>query len=287
MIDLLILTNDPTLAAQCDALPGMRLFVDLEHNGKAERQAGRNTFISSHHISDVGRIKAVLKHAPLMVRVNPYQQAQPHISRAEIDAVLSQGADMLMLPMFTSAAELRAFAAAVGGRVPITALLETAGAMASMLDWVGTPGLSEVFVGLNDLHLSLNMRFMFEPLARGLVDQVALAAQAHGLRFGFGGMARMDEGSLPGRDVLAEHVRLGSGAVILSRGFRQTEGLECLLQAIAALRRVESELSLRTPQQQAQDQLRVRELIDQLAAKTPSSTASSAASAAAKTVPAP
>ena len=39
MIDLLTLTNSPMLAAACDALPGMRLFVDLERNGKAERQA--------------------------------------------------------------------------------------------------------------------------------------------------------------------------------------------------------------------------------------------------------
>ena len=32
MIDLLTITNSPALAAACDALPGMRLFVDLERN---------------------------------------------------------------------------------------------------------------------------------------------------------------------------------------------------------------------------------------------------------------
>ena len=45
MLELLQITNDPAFASRCDALDGMRLFVDLERLGKAERQAGRNTFI--------------------------------------------------------------------------------------------------------------------------------------------------------------------------------------------------------------------------------------------------
>ena len=48
MMELLQITNDPALARRCDALPGMRLFVDLETHGKAERQTGRNTFITTH-----------------------------------------------------------------------------------------------------------------------------------------------------------------------------------------------------------------------------------------------
>ena len=42
MIEFLQITNDPQLAALCDKLPGMRVFVDLERNGKALRQAGRS-----------------------------------------------------------------------------------------------------------------------------------------------------------------------------------------------------------------------------------------------------
>ena len=88
MIDLLTITNSPALAAACDALPGMRLFVDLERNGKAERQAGRDTFISSHQLSDVGRVKAQLQHTRLMVRVNPYDPAQA----AAADGLCMRGA---------------------------------------------------------------------------------------------------------------------------------------------------------------------------------------------------
>ena len=268
MIDLLAITNSPALARHFDALPGVRLFVDLERNGKAARQAGRSTFISNHHMQDVGRIKAVLKNARLMVRVNPYEAGNAAASSAEIDAVLAQGADMIMLPMFHSAAELRAFAGLVGGRVPIVALLETQGALRSINDWAGTPGLVEVFIGLNDLHVALGCQFMFEPLAMGHLDSVAKVAKAHGLRFGFGGIARMDEGALPGRDVLAEHGRLGSDAVILSRTFfRDDLAVSAVTpeEAINALRRCEAELALRSAADVAVDQARINAAINHLA----------------------
>ena len=217
MLELLQITNDPALARRCDALPGMRLFVDLETHGKAKRQAGRNTFISTHCLADVARVKAQLQRTRLMVRVNPLHTG----SAVEVDAVLARGADLLMLPMFEAPDELGAFSRLVAGRVPVVALLETAGALNSVDNWIDTPGLCEVFVGLNDLHLSLGCRFMFEPLADGLLDAVAQRVHAQGLRFGFGGIARLDEGLLPGLDVLAEHVRLGSQAVILSRTFHR------------------------------------------------------------------
>ena len=272
MIDLLNITNSPELAAQCDAMPGMRLFVDLERNGKAERQAGRNTFISTHQLADVERIKAVLRQSRLMVRVNPCDMGALEASRAEVDAVLAQGADLLMLPMFTSADELKAFAGIVAGRVPFVPLLETAGALASLEEWVDCPGIHEVFVGLNDLHLSLGCRFMFEPLLQGHVDRVAAVARQRGLRFGFGGIARVDEGLLPGRDVLAEHVRLGSQAVILSRTFNRpaspADGDTCFEQAVADLRNAETGLALRTPEHVEADRLRVAGLIRHLAEQT-------------------
>lgn len=269
MLDLLKITNDPDLAHRCDALGGMRLFVDLERMGKAERQAGRNTHISLHELDDIGRIKAQLKHARLMVRVNPLHAA----TQSEVDAVLAQGvtqgagpeADLLMLPMFTSVQTLRTFSDIVAGRCPIVALLETAEALATLDDWISTPGLAEVYVGLNDLHISLGMRFMFEPLANGMVDRVAVAAARQGLRFGFGGMARLDEGLLPGRDVLAEHLRLGSQAVILSRTFDRTDS-ETLFEAeVLALREAQAQLACRSPAQTEADRQRIAVRITSIA----------------------
>ena len=261
MIELLQITNDPAFAARCDALPGVRLFVDLERDGKAERQAGRNTFISTHQMEDIGRVKAVLRRARLMVRVNPLNPSTPQ----EVEQVLAQGADMLMLPMFNDTVALQQFAALVDGRCPVVALLETAGALQSLEQWAQTPGLQEIFVGLNDLHLSLGCRFMFEPLASGLVDRVAARARAEGRRFGFGGIARLDEGLLPGRDVLAEHLRLGSQGVILSRTFHQTAEAGSFENAVLGLRQAERELQARSAEQQQADRQRIAATIEAIA----------------------
>jgi hypothetical protein len=94
---------------------------------------------------------------------------------------------------------------------------------------------------------------------------VAREAQAHGLRFGFGGIARIEEGLLPGRDVLAEHLRLGSGAVILSRTFHRDSEMD-FEREVAALRKAERELAARTPEQVAADAQRIHERIRSIAA---------------------
>ena len=261
MLDLLQITNDPAFARRCDAQDGFRLFVDLERLGKAERQAGRNTFISAHQLDDVARIREAARRSRLMVRVNPLHEG----TAAEVDAVLAQGADLLMLPMFAAAQELRDFAHLVAGRAPIVPLLETAGALATLDEWASTPGLFEIYVGLNDLHLSLGCRFMFEPLALGVVDRVADVARTQGLRFGFGGIARLDEGLLPGRDVLAEHLRLGSGAVILSRTFHRPDSQDLFEQEIAQLRAAEEQLARCDAQQVQRDAQRIRIRIREIA----------------------
>jgi hypothetical protein len=263
MLELIQITNDPAFAQRCDALEGIRVFVDLERLGKAERQAGRNTFISVHRMEDVGRIRAVVRRARLMVRINPLHAG----TASELDAVLAQGPDLVMLPMFTTPAQLREFTRLVAGRVPVVALLETAGALQSLEDWVDTSGLQEVYVGLNDLHLSLGLRFMFEPLASGIVDRVAGAAKKAGRRFGFGGIARLDEGLLPGSDVLAEHLRLGSGSVILSRTFNRPDADTVFEQEIAGLRRAEEALARRDARQVQEDSLRIRGRIEGIAAQ--------------------
>jgi len=262
MLELIQIANDPAFARRCDALGGFRLFVDLERLGKAERQAGRSTFISAHALDDVARVRQVLRQSKLMVRVNPLNSG----TAAEVDAVVAQGADLLMLPMFTQAHDLREFAALVRGRAPIVPLLETGAALECLEDWIATPGLTEVYVGLNDLHLSLGHRFMFEPLALRLVDRVARAAHRQGLRFGFGGIARVDEGQLPGRDVLAEHLRLGSGSVILSRTFHRGDAGDAFEAEVAKLRQAEAELAQRTPAQVDADTARIAGIIQRIAA---------------------
>lgn len=262
-MEFLQITNDSDLARRCDAMPGMRLFVDLERHGKAQRQIGRNTFLSQHVPGDIGQIKAVLRHSLLMVRLNPLYAG----SAAEVEVALSQGADRLMLPMFRHADELAAFTRLVAGRVPVTALLETVDALHTLPEWISNPGIDEVYVGLNDLHISLGCKFMFEPLAQGVVDRVAHAVQARGLRFGFGGIARCDEGLLPGQIVLGEHLRLGSQAVILSRTFHQSDAQETFEDAVIRLRGAQRVLSTRSAAQIETDRRRANVLVTDIAAR--------------------
>ncbi|MEI8155474.1 MAG: sugar transferase, partial [Burkholderiales bacterium] len=91
-------------------------------------------------------------------------------------------------------------------------------------------------------------------LALGMVDRVASITKRQGLRFGFGGMARMVEGLLAGRDVLAEHLRLGSQAVILSRTFHRPDDETTFEEQIHTLREAEAHLALRTQKQIEADQ---------------------------------
>ncbi|MHB9052327.1 MAG: aldolase/citrate lyase family protein [Thiomonas delicata] len=263
-MDWIQITNQPEVAAYAHASGVARIMVDLEQMGKQARQGGLGTFISDHRPQDVAIVSRAVPQAELIVRVNPLHDA----SRNEIEQAIAAGADSLMLPMFERPEELRAFTALVAGRARSIALLETRAALESLSAWSGLPGLDEIYVGLNDLHRQLGQRFMFEPLADGTVDHVAQAAHAAGKRFGFGGIARLDEGLLPGRVVLGEHLRLGSTSVILSRTFNRemyelpgSAWQEVYRSEIARLRHCAQVLAARTPSEVESDRLLARDLV--------------------------
>ncbi len=104
--------------------------------------------------------------------------------------------------------------------------------------------LYEVYFGLNDLHLSLGLDFMFESLAGGLVDHGMQQVKAKNLRTGFGGIGRIGTGAVPAEHILSEHVRLGSSVVILSRTFSSGCVDESMEQEIDRLRAEERRLRL-------------------------------------------
>ncbi|WIV97424.1 aldolase/citrate lyase family protein [Kinneretia aquatilis] len=213
----LLITNCPDIAAFAVDHGVDRIFVDLESLGKQERQGHLDTVMSRHSIADVHRLRPVVPHGRLLVRINPMHTD----SAAEINAVISAGADILMLPMFRGPAEVRAFTDAVAGRARTCLLAETIGAAETLRDCVRVPGVDEVHIGLNDLHLELGLHFMFEPLANGMVDELAALLREEGVPFGMGGVARVSEGLLPAELLLSEHARLGSSAAILSRTFHR------------------------------------------------------------------
>lgn len=194
-----------------------RIFLDLEIFGKRERQGHLDTLISSHLIDDLKALRPVVPSGRLLVRINPIHDG----TEEEIDRVIANGADILMLPMYRDLNEVNRFCQAVDGRAKTCLLLETIGAMETLEASLHVPGVDEVHIGLNDLHLELGSQFMFEPLADGLVDRMARVLRQAGVPFGLGGVARAGEGLLPAELVLGEHVRLGSTAAILSRTFHR------------------------------------------------------------------
>jgi len=225
-LQLMMIVNDPPIARYVANHGVDRVFVDLESLGKLERQGHRDTWLSRHTLEDVVKVREAIGKATLLVRLNPWHSGSP----AEIEAAIGAGADLLMLPMFKTVREVEDFCRAVNGRRPVIPLAETAEAMAILPRVARLPGVAEIYIGLNDLHLSLGMRFMFELLANGMLDEAAAQLKEIGIPFGFGGLARVGEGQLPAEMIVAEHVRLGSTCAILSRTFhRQAASLEALL----------------------------------------------------------
>ena len=159
-----------------------------------------------------------------MVRCNPIHGKTDEYSSSgeEIDAAIAAGADILMLPYFKTAKEVREFVSLVGGRAKTLPLVETPEAVECIDEILETEGIDEIFVGLNDLSLGYGMKFMFELLANGTVERLAEKFKARGIPFGFGGIAALGRGALPAERVIAEHYRMGSTCAILSRSFCNT-----------------------------------------------------------------
>lgn len=251
-LKLMYITNKPAVAAIAETAGVDWIFLDMEFIGKDARQGGLDTVQNHHTVQDVVNIKAAVKKAKVLVRVNPIHDALPNYpsSKDEIDASIKAGADILMLPYFKSVEEVRAFIGYVEGRAKTCLLLETAESAMLIDEILKVPGIDMIHIGLNDLHLSLGMKFMFQLLTDGIVENLANKIKAKGIPFGFGGIARLDTGAVPGKYVLKEHYRLGSSMVIVSRSFCNTDKISDLeevkkifMSGIAEIRRLEAEAS--------------------------------------------
>lgn len=219
MLKLMYITNDPKVARIAVDSGVDRIFIDMEVLGKAQRQGHMDSVKSFHTYDDIRAVReAIGRDAELLVRINPIHEG----TKTEVDRAIECGADILMLPMWKTAEDIRQFVGFVGGRAKTMALLETKEADAALAEALTVPGLDEIHIGLNDLHLSYGRQFLFELLADGTVDRICGLLKASGKPFGFGGAGRPGSGMLPAEYILGEHIRLGSSMVILSRSFCNT-----------------------------------------------------------------
>ena len=90
------------------------------------------------------------------------------------------------------------------------------------------------------------------------------------LPYGFGGIARVGEGVIPGELILAEHVRLGSSSVILSRTFHRDPAdspeanRELIFKSeLSKLMQHYERLKLRSEGEVLADQQRFKQLVEQ------------------------
>ncbi len=246
------ITNNPEVAKIVEKHGIDRVFIDLETLGKEERQKNQDSVKSHHTVADVRNISKQLSVSELLVRVNSWNET----SKEEIDAVIDAGADIVMLPMWKTVSEVQNFIKSVDKRAKVMLLLETKEAVECVDEVLKLPGIDEIHIGLNDLHLSYGLTFMFELLANGVVENLCQKIKSAGIKYGFGGVARIGEGMLRAESVVAEHYRLGSGMVILSRSFCDTAKITDLdeidkvfSENIRVLRDCETEVSSFTPEQ--------------------------------------
>lgn len=265
-LKLMILASEPDSAAEAQAAGIDRIFYDLEYIGKAERQQGRNTVKSNNNIDDIPAVRKVVSTSELLVRTNPIHA----YSKAEIDKAIGYGADILMLPMVIDHHDVEQYVEMVNGRANVCIMIETAASMARLDKILAVNGVDEIFIGLNDLHISMCLRFMFELLSGGLVEYIANKCNNAGMPFGFGGIARIGEGDLPSDYILGEHVRLGSESVILSRTFKGVVGVDAnahkinLKEEVDKVRNRMTEISMWSDAAFADNQKKIVESVDKV-----------------------
>lgn len=221
-IKLMYIANEPKIAHIAERNGVDRIFVDLEVRNKAKRQKNIDSVKSHHCLDDINKIKDTLTTAELLVRSNSMYEG----SQKEIDEIVSRGADIVMLPMWESVDDAKRFRDYIDGRAKVMLLLETIPAEKSLDEVLELDGIDEILIGLNDLHLQYKLKFLFELLANGKIDELMNKMVAKGLPCGFGGIASLDKGMISGRNILAEHYRLKSSMAILSRSFCDTSKIK-------------------------------------------------------------
>lgn len=252
MLNLMYITKHPEIARIAEEAGVNWIFVDMEFIGKDCRQGGLDTVQNHHTVEDVANIRAAVTKAKVLVRINPIHDTMDDYpsSEEEIEAVIQAGADIVMLPYFKTTEEVHRFIGYVGGRAKTCLLVETPEA-ADLLDQiVEIDGIDMIHIGLNDMHLALKMKFMFQLLTDGSVDKWTRIIAQKGIMYGFGGLASLNGGAVPGRMILKEHYRLGSQMVIVSRAFCNTDNMTDLDKVrsifnngIADIRKMEKEMN--------------------------------------------
>ena len=218
-LELMYITNNPNVASIAQKYGVDRIWIDMEYKGKDERQKGLDSVKNHHTIADIKNIRPIIKTSKLLVRVNPLDKD----SKKEINEVIESGADIIMLPMWKNSYEVKEFLKIINKRCKTVLLLETKEAVECIDEVLKLKDIEEIHIGLNDLHLSYGLKFMFELLSDGTVEMLCKKFKNAGIKYGFGGISKIGCGDVPAELIIVEHYRLGSTRAILSRNFCDTK----------------------------------------------------------------
>lgn len=269
-LEYFYITNNPDVASACERAGVDRIFIDMEYIGKDKRQGGLDTVQNHHTVEDVKNVRAVISKSKLLVRVNPIHEG----SAEEIDSVIDAGADFIMLPMWKTVEEVKNFYNIVNRRVKTVLLLETDEAKLCLDDVIKLKDVDEIYIGLNDLHLSQHKKFMFELYTDGTVDDIVGKLKSANIKFGIGGVGKVNcDNLLPAENILCEHYRLGSSMSILARAFCDwtkydvAEFEQIMTNGIAENREFEKELLQKDDKFFADTHKKTAEIIQQIVSK--------------------
>ena len=195
-----------------------RIAIDLEAFTKRPRQAGCGTFIAGHSHEDMERMRSRFPEAEMLVRVNSIHSGSPE----EMKRVADSGPQFVMLPFFTSMAEVDAFLDMLPKQSMPVLLLESAMSLHLLERLIGEYPVREYFVGLNDLSLDLGNRNFLVTLEEPLFVEAAERLRASGLPWGLGGVGDPFDSRLPisTQDFFRFQIAMGSSRALFSRNFR-------------------------------------------------------------------
>lgn len=210
---LFLFTSDVERGYEAQRAGIYSLIVDWERLGKQERQAGHDFEINADTAKDAAQLAQRLD-LPITVRINPLG---PH-TEEEIEKALNAGARILMLPQATAPSEVAAFIQRVGDRAKTLIQIETQ-CLVERCEGLRELAWDFAHIGLNDLRISRNSDWLWEPLYDGTIEHVCHTLA--GRNVGFGGGTIIGGGDpIPFIHLLQEMARLDCGMCILRRTFK-------------------------------------------------------------------
>jgi len=211
---LMLFTHDPELANKAEEAGIDRIVVDFEFRGKKERQSGYHLEVNKATIDDLRRIRKAVR-IPVIARINPISPE----SGEEIRAVISEGADIVMLPMFRRTREVEDFLELTADAVGTNLLFETKDSV-DIAPALAMLKFDEYYIGLNDMAIDYNLSFAYDVLRYEMVSSIRRALG--GRPFGFGGITVVGGGSpLKTTEILEKMARYGCSLAILRRAFKR------------------------------------------------------------------